>query len=125
MCALRSEDCLSKSFAFASSAASKRTYRRFLKNETCQKNGPMLWYFHMINVQIEKNPNESSINLIKRFTKRVQSAGILRKVRSHRYKIRVPSEYTKKKHTLAVLGRQAETKRLIKLGKIIEKAPRR
>lgn len=85
----------------------------------------MLWYFHMINVQIEKTPNESSINLIKRFTKRVQSAGVLRKVRSNRYKARKPSEYTKKKHTLAVLGRQAETKRLIKLGKIIEKAPRR
>jgi len=85
----------------------------------------MLWYFHMINVQIEKNPNENSINLIKRFTKRVQSAGILRKVRSNRYKVRVPSEYTKKKHTLAVIGRQTETKRLIKLGKILEKAPRR
>ena len=79
----------------------------------------------MINVQIEKNPNENSINLIKRFTKRVQSAGILRKVRSNRYKVRVPSEYTKKKHTLAVIGRQTETKRLIKLGKILEKAPRR
>ena len=32
---------------------------------------------------------------------------------------------TKQKHTLAVLGRQAVTRRLIKLGKIIEKAPRR
>lgn len=79
----------------------------------------------MINVQIEKNPNESSINMIKRFTKRVQSAGILRKVRSNRYKTRKPSEYTKKKHTLAILTRQAETRRLIKLGKILEKAPRR
>jgi ribosomal protein S21 len=79
----------------------------------------------MINVQIEKNPNESSINMIKRFTKRVQSAGVLRKVRSNRYKSRTPSEYTKKKHTLAALGRQIETQRLIKLGKIIEKAPRR
>ena len=79
----------------------------------------------MINVKIEKNPNESSINMIKRFTKRVQSAGILRKVRSNRYKIRKQSAYSKKKHTLTVLRRTAETRRLIKLGKIIEKAPRR
>ena len=85
----------------------------------------MLWYFLMINVKVDKNPNESSINLIKRFTKRVQGAGILRKVRSLRYSTRVQSAYKVKMHTLSVLRRTAETKRLIKLGKIIEKAPRR
>jgi ribosomal protein S21 len=75
----------------------------------------------MINIHIDKNPNESSLNLLKRFTKRVQGSGILPKVRSLRYASRKPSEYTKKKHTLAKLGRQAETQKLIKLGKIVEK----
>ena len=32
-----------------------------------------------------KNPNENTTSLIRRFTKRVQGAGILRRVRSLRY----------------------------------------
>jgi hypothetical protein len=78
----------------------------------------------MINITIEKNPNESSLNLIKRFTKRVQGSGILPKVRSLRYATRKQSPYKIKKATLTVLKRREETKRLVKLGKIVEKQPR-
>jgi ribosomal protein S21 len=44
-----------------------------------------------INVEITKNNNESSANIIRRFTKRVQGAGIVPKVRSGRYFTRIKS----------------------------------
>ena len=78
----------------------------------------------MINIAVEKNPNENSLNLIKRFTKRVQGAGILPRVRSLRYAQRNQSPLARKKRALTLLGRRAETKKLIKLGKIAEKMPR-
>ena len=47
---------------------------------------------HMaINVQVEKNNNESSANVIRRFTKRMQGAGIVPKVRGGRYFTRTKS----------------------------------
>jgi ribosomal protein S21 len=74
-----------------------------------------------VNIQIEKNTNENSVNMIKRFTRKVQGSGILSRVRSIRYSERSPSRYTKKKHALKVLARRTETARLVKLGKIVEK----
>ena len=78
----------------------------------------------MINVYIEKNPTENSLTVLKRFTKKVQSAGVLPRVRSLRYNKRKPSEYTKKKRTLSVLKRRADTALQVKLGKIAEKTSR-
>jgi ribosomal protein S21 len=74
----------------------------------------------MINVEIQRNNNESAPNVLKRFTKRVQGAGILNKVRSLRYAERNASPYVKKKRTLKGLRRRAERDRLIKMGKISE-----
>lgn len=78
----------------------------------------------MINVQVEKTANESNLNLIKRFTRRVQGSGILPKVRSIRYKLRNPSEYVKKKRTLKSLETRKNTAELIKMGKMPEKFKR-
>jgi ribosomal protein S21 len=75
----------------------------------------------MINIQVEKNSNENNINLLRRFTKRVQGAGILNRVRGLRYAERTPSPYTKKKRALKTLRRRSEMDELIKLGKIVEK----
>jgi ribosomal protein S21 len=78
----------------------------------------------MINVEITKNPNESALNILRRFTKRVQGSGILPRVRSIRYSDRVQSHYKVKMRTLKTLRRRAEVAEQIKLGKMTEKTGR-
>jgi ribosomal protein S21 len=63
----------------------------------------------MINIEVQKNNNESATNLLKRFTKRVQGAGILNRVRSLRYSKRAESKYVRKKRTMKSLKRRART----------------
>ena len=72
----------------------------------------------MINVQVEKTPNESNASVIRRFTKRVQGAGILMHVRRIRYQKRDPSAFTKKKFVLKSIARRAVIDQLVKLGKM-------
>ncbi|MBI2046501.1 MAG: 30S ribosomal protein S21 [Parcubacteria group bacterium] len=72
----------------------------------------------MINVEIQKNPNESTASIIRRFTKRVQGAGILVKVRGERYASRPQSKYKRKTSALRRIARRVEVERLKKLGKI-------
>ena len=74
----------------------------------------------MINAEVTKNPNENNLNLIRRFTKKVQGSGVLPRVRSIRYASRKQSEYVKKKKTLKVLKRREEVAELIKMGKMTE-----
>ena len=72
----------------------------------------------MINVQVEKGAQENSLSILRRFTKRVQGAGILSRVRSIRYYDRNMSAGTRKKKALKRL-RYNEAQALgIKLGKI-------
>jgi hypothetical protein len=77
-----------------------------------------------INVEITRNGTENSIAVIRRFTKKVQSAGILPRVRSIRYNQRVLSSYKTKMKTLKSIKRKAEITELIKLGKMQEKTSR-
>lgn len=78
----------------------------------------------MINVEVSKNGTENSMGILRRFTKRVQGAGILPKVRSLRYNKRGLSHYKTKMKTLKTLKRKAEVMELIKLGKMQEKTSR-
>lgn len=73
------------------------------------------------NVQVEKNNNESSANVIRRFTKRVQNAGIVRKVRGQRYHARIKSRNVQKEARLKKLTRKDEYELAHKLGKIQDK----
>ena len=72
-------------------------------------------------VQVEKNQSETNINLIRRFTKRAQSVGVIQKVRSLRYRKRGTSKFSQKKQALKVLERREKIFRLIKLGKLPDK----
>ena len=72
------------------------------------------------NIEVIKGANENNLSVLRRFTKRVQAAGILPRVRSKRYSDRVKSENVKRAKTLAYLAKRAETAELIKLGKITE-----
>lgn len=74
-----------------------------------------------INVEVEKNMNENAMGLIRRFTKRVQGAGILTRVRSIRYSARNKSHFVRKKKALAVLAKKVIYEEANKLGKVIEK----
>ncbi len=72
----------------------------------------------MINVEVDKTANESNASVIRRFTKRVQGAGILTRVRKIRYHKRGISEFTKKKFVLKSIARKAVIDELVKLGKM-------
>ncbi len=74
----------------------------------------------MINAEVVKSGNENNVNLIRRFTKRVQGSGVLPRVRSKRYAARKQSEYVKQKKTLKVLKRRQEVAELLKMGKMTE-----
>lgn len=84
-------------------------------------------YAHMAkNVQVERNNNESSANVIRRFQKRVQGSGVLQKVRSLRYASRLKSRNVQRMAKLKKLAKKEVYDKMLKLGKIKEqKNPRR
>jgi ribosomal protein S21 len=77
------------------------------------------------NAEVQKTDSESAVNLIRRFSKRVQGTGLIQRMRSRRYHSRPSSPSVKRKQTLKVIKRREEVKELIKLGKMIERPPRR
>lgn len=72
------------------------------------------------NVQVEKHTNESSANVIRRFQKRVQGAGIIQRVRSGRYQTRVKSRNVQRTARLKKLVKKQTYEKLVKLGKVSE-----
>ena len=73
----------------------------------------------MIVIEVKKdNPSESNLSVMKRFSRRVQSSGIIRRLKSTRYAERPKSEFKRKRETLKRLSRRAEIEQLRKLGKL-------
>lgn len=72
------------------------------------------------NVEVVRNNSESSANVIRRFTKRVQGAGIVPKVRSNRYYSRTKSKNVQREAKLKKLEKREAYERLVKLGKVQE-----
>ncbi len=85
----------------------------------------MLLFQTMINVEVQRGSTENSLSLLRRFTKRVQGAGILPRMRSLRYSERTISESVKRKKTLKLIRRRAEIEKLLRLGKIIPDAKKK
>ncbi len=86
----------------------------------------VFWRAHMtLNVQVEKNTNESSANVIRRFTKRMQGSGVIPRMRSERYHSRDKSENVRKTARLKKLGKKVVYEKLLKLGKVQERTRRR
>jgi hypothetical protein len=77
-----------------------------------------------VNIEVSKQDGESMINMIRRFSKRVQGAGIINRVRGIRYHARKKSKFVERKHALKSLRRREEVQELIKLGKMIERPVR-
>ena len=78
----------------------------------------MLLCIMAINVAVEKTQAESTANLVRRFTKRMQGAGIVQKIRGTRYFKRDKSENVHRHSKLLRLARQKNYETLLKLGKI-------
>jgi len=74
--------------------------------------------------EVTKNDGENDVNLIRRFSKRVQGAGLIPRMRSRRYYTRIKSRNVQRHHALKVIKRREEVVELIKLGKMMERAPR-
>lgn len=74
-----------------------------------------------INIEIEKNNNESNASMLRRFTKKVQGSGILPRVRSIRYSGRALSPYKVKVQRLASITKKAEIEELIRMGKMADR----
>jgi hypothetical protein len=77
-----------------------------------------------VNAEVHKNDGETTINLIRRFSKRVQGAQVISRMRGRRYHARVKSRMVTRKQTLKVIKRRENVQELIKLGKMIEKPTR-
>ena len=69
-------------------------------------------------IEVKRDPNESNSSLLRRFTKRVQSAGLVKRVKSLKSRERPQSHFKRKKSALTRLTRRAAYDRLQKLGKI-------
>jgi len=78
----------------------------------------------MINVHITRNANENPMSVLRRFTRKVQSSGVIARKRSIRYSGRVQSHYKTKQHTLKAIARRTDLALQIKLGKVQAKPER-
>lgn len=72
----------------------------------------------MIVIEIEKNPNENTVSMLRRFTKKMQGSKILNSVRENRYQTRPMSKLRKKRRLIKSLETTKEYARLKKLGKL-------
>ena len=77
------------------------------------------------NIDVSKTNNENNGTLLKRFTKKVQEAGVLPRVRSLRYSERTLSHFKVKKARLKAITRKTEIEKQIKLGKVVSTDKRR
>lgn len=81
----------------------------------------------MINVSVEKHGTENPTSLIRRFQKRVQGAGIIRRVKSARYYDRMKSKTKRRVSALRRIEKKEKTTEMERLGLIKEpiRGPRR
>lgn len=73
-----------------------------------------------MGLEVRKKEKESSQDLIRRFTKRVQQSGVLLQARKNMFKHRIKSDKTKKKAALRREQLKKEYQILKKLGKLEE-----
>jgi ribosomal protein S21 len=71
-----------------------------------------------VHVEVTKSANETPTNLLRRFTRRVQGSGIIRKAKSLRFLERPKSKLVRKNRALRRIERRKQNDKLIKLGKL-------
>jgi ribosomal protein S21 len=75
-------------------------------------------------IEVKKTANESNMTLVRRFSRRVQEAGIIQTVKGKRYAERVAGKLERKNGAIKRLARRAEIETLKKLGKWTERPTR-
>ncbi len=71
-----------------------------------------------VNAEVRKNDAENDVNLIRRFSKRVQGVGLIQGLRRRRYHSRTKSAAVRRKQTLKAISRREFVQEQIKLGKM-------
>lgn len=79
----------------------------------------------MAQAEVVRTGGETSVSVIRKFTRRVQGTGIIRLARKQRYYARSASKVVKKKRALKMLKRREEYRQLVKEGKVAEAPARR
>lgn len=75
-------------------------------------------------IEVKRNTNENNMNLVRRFTRKVQESGIIQKVKSKRYNERPESKVKVKIATLKRINRRKVQAKLQKMGKAVEPVKR-
>ncbi len=70
-----------------------------------------------VTVQVKKNANESNMNLIRRFSRKVQETGMIQKVKGKRYNERPLSKLKVKEGKLKHIAKKKIQEKLFKMGK--------
>lgn len=78
-----------------------------------------------INAEVTKSGSESTLSVIRKFSRRVQGTGLVKNSRKNRYYERQKSKTVQKKRALKLIKRRAEFQKLVKEGKVQEREPRR
>jgi ribosomal protein S21 len=79
----------------------------------------------MINAEVSKVGTEPALSVIRKFSRRVQGANVIKTVRAKRYYSRTASTTTKRKGALKRIERREVYRQNVKEGKIIETQGRR
>ena len=77
------------------------------------------------NAEVEKQNNENNASVMRRFSRKVKSSGLLPHLKKKRYFERTRSDNVRRKQRLKKIRRKQQVDRLIKLGKIADKTARR
>ncbi len=77
-----------------------------------------------INVKVTKQGNENTASVLRRFSYKVRSSGILMQARKIQYREKPISRNMRKRMAVERLKKRAIIERLIKLGMLKEKKPR-
>ena len=78
-----------------------------------------------VNIKLERNKNEGSSSILRRFSRRMQESGIIPKKKSLKFDDRTLSPILARKAKLNKIARKAEIEKMIKLGKTPERRGRR
>jgi len=78
----------------------------------------------MINAEVQKSGAESTLSVIRKFSRKVQGTGLIQTVRKGRYYARNTSKTVSKKRALKRIQRNDNRQQLIKEGKLIEEVKR-
>lgn len=78
----------------------------------------------MLNVEVKAKEGESITNLLRRFSRKVNSSGLIRRKRSLKTRRRKLSKNVRQTQKVQALEKRAQVDKLIKLGKLPDRRSR-